>query len=31
MLLVSLRQGNVKKSKESLKIANIDSENLDVF
>ena len=29
--LVSLQQGNVKKSEKSMKIVNIDGENLYVF
>ena len=30
-LLVSLQQGNVKKSKKSIKIVNIEGENLQIF
>ena len=30
MSLVSLQHGNVKKSKKSMKVANIDRENLDI-
>ena len=31
MSLVSLQQGNVKKYKKSLKIVNIEGENLHIF
>ena len=30
-IIISLQQVNVKKSKKSPKIANIDEENLDIF
>ena len=30
-LLVSLQQGNVKRSKKSIKIVNIEGENLQIF
>ena len=31
MSLVSLQQGNLKKSEKSVKIVNIEGENLNIF